>query len=76
MAKCYLGVMLLRRVFIWRVVIWRNVIWRNVIWRDVTEPWEEDINLNPRGELNGQGRLVQNTTPIFSVIIFIDRPSL
>ena len=34
---------------------------------------EEDINLNPRVELNGQSRLALNPNLIFSVIIFIDR---
>ena len=37
---------------------------------------EEDINLNPRKELNGQDSLAQNTNLIFSVIIFIDPLSL
>ena len=32
----------------------------------------EDLNLNPRYELNGQGRLACNLNLIFSVLIFID----
>ena len=38
--------------------------------------YEEDINPDPRVELNGQGELAGNLNLIFSVIIFIDCPTL
>ena len=36
----------------------------------------EDMNLNPRIELNGQSRLALNPNLNFSVIMFIDRQPL
>ena len=40
------------------------------------EDINEDINPDPRVELNGQGELTGNPNLIFSVIIFIDRQTL